>query len=329
MRLSLYFCLFLLPLQPLLATLHSELNPAEPICTSTPFHQKALYHAARKGDLESLTTLLTEASDLIDINQRDLKGKTPLFLAAQSGHVSVVRELLAHGAEKERINRLGRTPLHTAIDNGHLKVVRALLDAGANLEAKDIEGDSPLTRAILTGHLSIVQELLARGALMDSCDYDGVSTVHCAVFACQPEILLELLAQGAPFSSLDTESGTPPIVWAVEQFGPGTGKILKYLLFFGEGLNTRDADMGLLIRSLETRVLDLKENQERILAEALVTQFLHAWKSFKKPSQREAIRCALRKIRLRAELRAEIDQIFAEFTAEELPLPTPISGENR
>ena len=49
--------------------------------------------------------------------------RTPLYAAAQGGHLEVVQN--------------GRTPLWIAASRGHLKVVQALEKAGAKMDALD------------------------------------------------------------------------------------------------------------------------------------------------------------------------------------------------
>ena len=47
---------------------------------------------------------------------------------------------------------------------GHLAVVQELVACGANLEATSIRGTTPLHLACMWGHLAVVQELVAHGA---------------------------------------------------------------------------------------------------------------------------------------------------------------------
>ena len=55
-----------------------------------------------------------------------------LYSASLLGHLDVVRELLARGADVEAMSEDGWTPLLAASFGGRVEVVRALLDAGAN-----------------------------------------------------------------------------------------------------------------------------------------------------------------------------------------------------
>ena len=55
-------------------------------------------------------------------------GATPLFIAAQRGHLEVVRLLVESGANKDQgLTDVGTTPLFIAAQNGHREVVRFLL----------------------------------------------------------------------------------------------------------------------------------------------------------------------------------------------------------
>ena len=49
-------------------------------------------------------------------------GATPLFIAAQEGHVEVVRFLVESGANKDQGMADGATPLFKAAEEGHLEV---------------------------------------------------------------------------------------------------------------------------------------------------------------------------------------------------------------
>jgi ankyrin repeat protein len=65
-----------------------------------------------------------------------------LSLAADFGHVEIVRLMLDAGEDPNRYNPVGghshTTPLHQAAGAGHDEVVRLLVERGASLELKDI-----------------------------------------------------------------------------------------------------------------------------------------------------------------------------------------------
>ena len=75
-----------------------------------------------------------------DLNKpREMSGATPVFLAAQTGHLDVVDLLIENGADKDKANNAGWTPVFVASQQGHLDVVRLLIEKGAGKDtATDI-----------------------------------------------------------------------------------------------------------------------------------------------------------------------------------------------
>jgi len=61
-------------------------------------------------------------------------GSTPLYIACQNGHNSVVEMLLKKGVNIEVAIVDGSTPLHIACKNGHHEVVQILLENKSNIE---------------------------------------------------------------------------------------------------------------------------------------------------------------------------------------------------
>jgi len=90
--------------------------------------------AAALGRVEDARRLLAEASS----EDRHLA----LTLAADFGHVEIVRLLLDAGEDPNRYNPVGghshTTPLHQAAGRGHDAVVRLLVEHDARLDLKDI-----------------------------------------------------------------------------------------------------------------------------------------------------------------------------------------------
>ncbi len=92
-----------------------------------------------------------------------------LALAAQHGHVEIVRLLLDAGEDPNRYNPDGNhshsTPLHQAAGTGQEAVVRLLVERGARLDIKDtIYQGTPLGWAIYAGQTEIEKYLRAHGA---------------------------------------------------------------------------------------------------------------------------------------------------------------------
>lgn len=92
-----------------------------------------------------------------------------LALAAQHGHVALVRLLLDAGEDPNRYNPPGShshsTPLHQAALAGHEAVVRLLVEQGARLDVKDLlfQG-TPLDWAVYANQAEIAAYLRAQAA---------------------------------------------------------------------------------------------------------------------------------------------------------------------
>ncbi|KAG8054893.1 hypothetical protein GUJ93_ZPchr0001g31747 [Zizania palustris] len=118
--------------------------------------------AARRGDLQSLETLLNKRTG---VRGRDQYGLTALHLAAIKGHCDVVALLAGSGCmdiECEDVE--GHRPLHLAVEGGCAEAVELLLDMGADVHAATRRGATPLQMAVTMGYDAIAQLLRARGA---------------------------------------------------------------------------------------------------------------------------------------------------------------------
>jgi outer membrane protein assembly factor BamB len=111
--------------------------------------------AARKGDAAAVKTLLGKG---VDVNAKGPYGTTALALAADHGHLEVVKLLLEHKADVNGKDTFYKaTPLSWAAMHGHAAIVKALLEAGA-------EGAGLwLGNAAVTGNLDMVRAIVESG----------------------------------------------------------------------------------------------------------------------------------------------------------------------
>jgi hypothetical protein len=104
--------------------------PASPAAIAPATSQgDLLQQAAVQGDVGRVRALLRVNAG--SINARDTRGRTALLLAVLHRRDSVVRALLARGADPNIADADGRTPLAVARDQNQLPMVEALLRAGA------------------------------------------------------------------------------------------------------------------------------------------------------------------------------------------------------
>ena len=110
------------------------------------------------------------ASDA-NVNLAGPGSSSPLSLAAQRGHTSIVELLLQSRCDVSQTASLGDslnvTALHLAAQHGHSAVVNLLIEAGATVNAmmtvRGINGITPLHLAVQNEHLEVMDILIAAG----------------------------------------------------------------------------------------------------------------------------------------------------------------------
>jgi ankyrin repeat protein len=97
-----------------------------------------LHWSALEGRLDMVRCLLLELGAVV--NKGGQRGSTPLYCAAQNGHLEVVRFLVEYGADVDQANDNGQTPLMAASFKKNEKVFRCLIKHGANVQASTASG---------------------------------------------------------------------------------------------------------------------------------------------------------------------------------------------
>mmetsp|Transcript_40755 Transcript_40755/g.53679 ORF Transcript_40755/g.53679 Transcript_40755/m.53679 type:complete len:737 (+) Transcript_40755:190-2400(+) len=202
----------------------NDVNAKDTLTQNSPLHW-----ACWKGHKNIANYLLEHDADLYS---KGYNSYTPLHLAAENGHLHVVKMLIEkYQADGNTKNDFGSTPLHVACRRGNIEVVRYLCNrAKVDIEAKtsdgytsfmescvygnyilvdyfikqhDIDpnysglGDSALQLAAGKGRLAVVEVLLRRGADPNIQSENGNTALH---YACQNghfEVSKKLLSHGA------------------------------------------------------------------------------------------------------------------------------------
>jgi ankyrin repeat protein/serine/threonine protein kinase len=122
-----------------------------------------LYVAAQQGHIAVVTMLVKECQ--ADVNQATNNGTTPLIVASSNGHIAVVKVLVKEGqADVNQANDNGVTPLIFAAYNSHIAVVELLVKEGqADVNQARNDGGTPLFAAAQYGHIAVVELLVTEG----------------------------------------------------------------------------------------------------------------------------------------------------------------------
>ncbi|OBT83077.1 hypothetical protein VE02_08861 [Pseudogymnoascus sp. 03VT05] len=147
--------------------------------------------------------------------------ESPLIKAAKLGSTDIVQCLIQAGANvnhDQRKEHYPRTALEAAIEKGHLHIVRNLLAAGADIDGpifKDgISNKSPLEVAVDQDQTEIVRLLLSKGAkinLHPECALPQSTALGCALnkWSKNEEIIQLLVAGGADVNRASLCQGMP------------------------------------------------------------------------------------------------------------------------
>ena len=182
------------------------------------WRETPLYAAAQDGHIEIVQALL--ATPDIEVNKSCSDGASPLYIAAQNGHTEIVQALLAApGIEVNKSRSTGASPLYIAAYKGHTEIVQALL-ARPDIEVNKScsTGESPLYIAAQQGHTEIVQALLARPDIeVNKSRSTGESPLYIAAQQGHTEIVQALLARPDIEVNKSRSTGESPLSIAVEK----------------------------------------------------------------------------------------------------------------
>jgi ankyrin repeat protein len=146
----------------------------------------------------------------------DLRGRTPLSIAAEKGHHDAAAVILSShpSSTANYVDRGGSTPLLYASRLGHDPLVSLLIDRGADVDLADNDGCTPLIAASVQNHDNVVLLLTGAKAVIDVGDKDGCTPL---IFAAMtppngnPVIASILLDNGAAVDLADSLGRTPLI----------------------------------------------------------------------------------------------------------------------
>jgi ankyrin repeat protein len=178
-------------------------------------NEQALRRAARQHDPNTglIKALIAEG---VNLDARDITGKTVLFDVAGSGNVEIAQLLVAFGANVNLPDHWQITPLHIALQRGRIEVARFLISAGAQVTVPTYDGETPLHTATKRGEFEIVRLLLNRGAKVNALTDTAESPLLWAASEGRYEIARVLIAEGADVNTQGGEHFASPLHMAAE-----------------------------------------------------------------------------------------------------------------
>lgn len=160
----------------------------------------ALLNAAAAGQTAQALALLEAGADAnVAPGPNDRDQRSPLCIAATLSDLSLLRALIAHGADPN-LAVGGISALHAATRDslhGRPDAVMTLIANGARPDRCDPDGNTPLHHAALSEDPTISAMLLDAGAPPDQVNREGLSALAISARAGNEAVLRLLLERGA------------------------------------------------------------------------------------------------------------------------------------
>ena len=196
-------------------------------------HNLQIHEACKDNDTNRFMELIQAEEFYLD---EITKNKT-FHIAARTGNVTIVKELLKLGIDVNTLDNNHQSPLHIASKNGHLGLVKELLKSGANVDEEQFEFRTPIILASMKGHAEIVTELLKNGADTYCYDSSGQVAIHLAAENGHLEVVKVLLWNNdLDVKCLDNEN-IEPLQLASKN---GHIEIVQELLLKGADIHHKD-----------------------------------------------------------------------------------------
>ena len=152
--------------------------------------------AARSGNMLCVQELLKlsdiEERGTVRVGSQIIEGCTSLWTAAANGHLEVVKILLKENADVDGRNLSNSTPMMAAAYDGRLDIVRCLVENGGDVNARNNSKKTSLMMASFNGHMNVITYLIKRGANLDYQDKEGKTALQHAADRGYSEIEKEL-----------------------------------------------------------------------------------------------------------------------------------------
>lgn len=177
------------------AGLPGDITPITPEPPAHPTEAERTATPVVTTTLAQLTATPIPSVTMTQPQMNDPVMNTQLMQAAEVGDTSVVRQLLAQGANINAQDDRGRTPVMAATHGNHVETVRVFIEAGADINIRDNRSDNPFLYAGAEGMLDILKLTIDAGADTRLTNRFGGTALIPAADRGHVEIVKELLAR--------------------------------------------------------------------------------------------------------------------------------------
>ena len=132
----------------------------------------------KDGSLNKIMAILFKAPD--KVNFVNANKETGLIAACRSGRVDIAQYLIENGADIEAKDKKGYTPLFIAVENQKPDIVKLLIEKGANVKIKTKFLVTLLIIASKKGNIDIIKMLVQAGADLNDIDKNNETALSVA-----------------------------------------------------------------------------------------------------------------------------------------------------
>lgn len=150
----------------------------------------ALHMAVSAGSLEAVKAVIAENPELM--NERNDKGQTPIFTAAENNKYVIMKELVEAGSDINLYDNDSRTILHISALYNNLASIKMLVEHNVEIDVTDSNGNTPLLLAVENRNTESAYYLIECGADIKILNDEGKSVYDYAIKNKMTE-LIELL----------------------------------------------------------------------------------------------------------------------------------------
>lgn len=177
-----------------------------------------------------------------DVNEKNLKGYSPITYACNRGDIPLVKQLIEAGVDVNEKDFKGYSPITYACNKGNIPLVEQLLRNGADVNTSNKDGVTLLMGAVKKGFIELVELLLERGAKVNATTSEGKYTA--LIYLCIADttkidletilnIAKKLIEAGAIVNAKD-RNGNTPILTAIKK---NNFPLTKYLCSVGANIH--------------------------------------------------------------------------------------------
>jgi ankyrin repeat protein len=172
---------------------------------------ESIVEAAKKGDLQTVETILEKDPSQLDVTDQDVY--TALHWASMRAHWDVVKYLIERGADLNVVGGDGGTPINWAVHHDNVEIIKLMVDRGAELNIRNKWGMTELHTAIWRGNIHVVEYLLERGSDPNIKTNEGWTAMHYAYRSGHDNVIEMLKEKGLSMTEKDNMGRVPQLLY--------------------------------------------------------------------------------------------------------------------